>query len=142
MMNTDNYIIASLELHLFFARIMKEHALFLAAGFPCKDSSFIKQSDYYKNQFESLLQNVVRLSDGVISRDAIASNEFVTEFTLTTEMQTQNFTVFRRNQINHNYLPENFYNFNIPRPECQAKNIPFLINRHKPKPDTRCGIIL
>lgn len=98
MINTDNYIISSLELHLFFARIMKEHALFLEAGFPCKDSSFIKQSDYYKNQFESLLQNVVRLSDGVISCDAIASNEFVTEFTLTTEMQTQNFTGISINQ--------------------------------------------
>ena len=32
-MNTDNYVIKSLELHLFFGRIMKEHSLFLKAGF-------------------------------------------------------------------------------------------------------------
>ena len=29
----NDYVISSLELHLFFARIMKEHALFLEAGF-------------------------------------------------------------------------------------------------------------
>lgn len=28
----ENYRKASLELHIFFARIMKEHALFLQAG--------------------------------------------------------------------------------------------------------------
>lgn len=33
----ENYITLSLETHLFFARIIKEHALFLAAGFPCKN---------------------------------------------------------------------------------------------------------
>ena len=32
-----NYIASSLELHLFFARIMKEHALFLETGFQIKD---------------------------------------------------------------------------------------------------------
>ena len=30
-----NYVTDSLEQNLFFARIMKEHALFLEAGFPC-----------------------------------------------------------------------------------------------------------
>lgn len=29
IMNIGNYIVKSLELHLFFGRIMKEHALFL-----------------------------------------------------------------------------------------------------------------
>lgn len=30
-----DYVTLSIETHLFFARIMKEHALFLEAGFPC-----------------------------------------------------------------------------------------------------------
>ncbi len=33
MDKSQNYIIDSLEQHLFFARIMKEHALFLKVGF-------------------------------------------------------------------------------------------------------------
>ena len=33
MFDKARYVVLSLELHLFFARIMKEHALFLKAGF-------------------------------------------------------------------------------------------------------------
>ena len=39
-MYTDNYIVKSLELHLFFGRIMKEHSLFLKAGFTPANTSF------------------------------------------------------------------------------------------------------
>lgn len=39
MINDQRYVILSLELHLFFARIMKEHSLFLEAGFTPKDFS-------------------------------------------------------------------------------------------------------
>lgn len=40
----DNYVVFSIETHLFFARIMKEHSLFLEAGFPCKDTEWIRRS--------------------------------------------------------------------------------------------------
>ena len=39
-----NFEILSLELHLFFARIMKEHSLFLEAGFQGKDCECIKRA--------------------------------------------------------------------------------------------------
>ena len=35
-----NYVTVSLETHLFFERIMKEHAFFLLAGFPEKEEAF------------------------------------------------------------------------------------------------------
>ncbi len=35
----DLYAVLSIETHLFFARIMKEHALFLEAGFPGKNEA-------------------------------------------------------------------------------------------------------
>ncbi|WP_334291621.1 DUF2935 domain-containing protein [Metaclostridioides mangenotii] len=38
MINGQKYVVLSLELHLFFARIMKEHGVFLEAGFTPKDS--------------------------------------------------------------------------------------------------------
>ena len=39
-MDTHNFIEKSLELHLFFGRIMKEHSLFLRAGFTPANNSF------------------------------------------------------------------------------------------------------
>ena len=50
------YVVLSLELHLFFARIMKEHALFLKAGFTPVNKDFINKAEFYKREFESLLR--------------------------------------------------------------------------------------
>lgn len=88
-MYTDNYVIKSLELHLFFARIMKEHALFLKAGFTPADPTFSDKAEYYKQQFEEALSCAVNLSDGIISRSVIDSGEIVTEFTSLAEEQTE-----------------------------------------------------
>ena len=40
----NDYAALSLESHLFFARIMKEHSLFLEAGFPCWEKDFIEEA--------------------------------------------------------------------------------------------------
>ena len=50
----ENYVALSLETHLFFARIMKEHALFLEAGFPCQNRNWIRKADRLREQFEHL----------------------------------------------------------------------------------------
>ncbi len=91
-MNTHNYIIKSLELHLFFGRIMKEHSLFLKAGFTPVNSQFSVKAEFYKNEFENLLNQAVLLSDGVISESVINSGEVVTEFTAIAEKQTEMLT--------------------------------------------------
>lgn len=91
-MNTHNYIIKSLELHLFFGRIMKEHSLFLKAGFTPVNSQFSVKAEFYKNEFENLLNQAVLLSDGVISESVINSGEIVTEFTAIAEKQTEMLT--------------------------------------------------
>lgn len=44
-MRNDHYVVESLELHLFFGRIMKEHALFLRAGSTPADASFSRQTE-------------------------------------------------------------------------------------------------
>lgn len=91
-MYTDNYIVKSLELHLFFGRIMKEHAFFLRAGFTPADPSFSNQAEYYKKEFEHLLCHAVALGNGIVSRDVLRSGELVTEFTALAEKQTAAFT--------------------------------------------------
>ena len=45
----------SLELHLFFARIMKEHSLFLKAGLTPVNTDFARETEYYKKEFERVL---------------------------------------------------------------------------------------
>lgn len=87
-----DYISLSLELHLFFARIMKEHALFLEAGFLAPDEKYKQKSEYVKQQFEALLEEVVCISDGSVRCCILESGEIVTDFTLEAEQKTEKFT--------------------------------------------------
>lgn len=91
-MHMDHYVASSLELHLFFGRIMKEHSLFLWAGFTPANVSFSRQAEFYKKEFEALLCQAIALSDGVISQEVLCSGELVTEFTALAEKQTEFFT--------------------------------------------------
>ncbi len=91
-MNTDNYTAKSLELHLFFGRIMKEHSLFLRAGFTPANPSFSERAEFFKREFEKLLSQAVSLSNGKVSEDVLCSGEVVTEFTALAERQTERFT--------------------------------------------------
>lgn len=79
----------SLETHLFFARIMKEHGLFLEAGFVCADAEWIKKADWFRQQFEELLRDTVQISNGRVSRRILNSGELVTEFTIPAEKCTE-----------------------------------------------------
>lgn len=85
----ENYVILSIETHLFFARIMRERALFLEAGFPCKDEEWIKKADWFREQFENLLRDTLSISNGRINRCVAESNELVTKFTIPAEKRTE-----------------------------------------------------
>lgn len=98
MLSDQRYVVLSLELHLFFARIMKEHALFLEAGFTPKNANLAREADRYKTNFERLLSRAVDLSSGVIRPMVLSSGEIVTDFTLGSEQKTQNFTGIPINQ--------------------------------------------
>ena len=84
-MNKDEYINNSLELHLFFARIMKEHAFFLEVSFMEKDSRLKKIANDFQKLFSDILNEVIILSDGHISRELLESKELVTDYTVDAE---------------------------------------------------------
>lgn len=86
------YVTLSLETHLFFGRIMKEHSLFLLAGFPAKETEFIKRADQFREEFEDGLRKTVMLADGIVSETVLRSGEVVTEFTQKAECQTEKLT--------------------------------------------------
>lgn len=98
-MFSDTYVIKSLELHLFFARIMKEHSLFLEAGFTPANPQFQKRADFFKKEFERVLCRAVELGDGVISREVLCSGELVTQFTPLAEKQTECLTSIQINKM-------------------------------------------
>ncbi len=97
-MCNENYVIKSLELHLFFGRIMKEHSLFLKAGFTPADTNFAEMAEFYKNEFEKLLSCAVSLGDGIVGCDVVNSGELVTEFTRLAEKQTPVLHGYRHRQ--------------------------------------------
>ena len=92
MLSCVEFIKQSLETHLFFGRIMKEHSFFLETGFTPKDAAFTNQADAFRMAFDSLLAETVSLSNGVVSPDVLQSGEVVTQYTLNAEMQSAYFT--------------------------------------------------
>ncbi|MGN6712417.1 MAG: DUF2935 domain-containing protein [Anaerocolumna jejuensis] len=88
----------SLELHMFFGRIMKEHSIFLEAGFTPANPDYSKAADQFKEQFEIVLLNAVNLGNGIITPTVASSGEIVTNYTLGSEQKTQNFTGIAINQ--------------------------------------------
>ncbi|MFA7550114.1 MAG: DUF2935 domain-containing protein, partial [Sedimentibacter sp.] len=59
-----DFVRHSLELHLFFARIMKEHSFFLQVAFTPRDEGYIRKADELRREFDRLLMEVVSLSNG------------------------------------------------------------------------------
>ncbi|MCB2295700.1 DUF2935 domain-containing protein [Clostridium algoriphilum] len=92
MLSSTEFIRQSLEIHLFFARIMKEHSFFLEVGFTPKDSNYIQQADNFRLEFDRLLADTISLSNGVVSPSVLQSGEVITPFTLKAEMATAYFT--------------------------------------------------
>lgn len=91
-MNDQEYIKNSLELHLFFDRILKEHSLFLAASFTEKDTSFKKTASNFQRIFANILNNVVNMANNNISDNFLLAKEIVTNNTLNAENKTSFFT--------------------------------------------------
>lgn len=83
------FVQKSLDLHLFFLRIMKEHSFFLAAGLLPKNRDLLARADELRRSFEGLLARAVDLADGNASPVVLSSGEVVTGKTLPAERQTQ-----------------------------------------------------
>lgn len=92
MISSSDFIKQSLALHLFFGRIMKEHAFFLEAGFMPKDSQFTQRADDFRVALDSMMNDVVALSNGVVNQDVLDSGEVITPYTLQAERATIYYT--------------------------------------------------
>ena len=89
-MNQENYVRLSLELHLFFDRIMKEHSFFLEASFMEKDKELKRMANNFQKSFSNILTRIISLANNNISEKFLMSNEMVTDHTLEAENKTSN----------------------------------------------------
>ncbi|MGE5372749.1 MAG: DUF2935 domain-containing protein [Solirubrobacterales bacterium] len=85
LLSASEFVRHSLDLNLFFLRIMKEHAYFMEANFVPKNADLAKEADGYKNLFDGYLKEAVRLANGNISAGVIDSMEAVTDLTARAE---------------------------------------------------------
>lgn len=92
MLSKEEYTKLSLEYNLFFARIMKEHLIFIEASLPIKNSKLILDVDDLKKDFESFLLEISYLSNRRVSEKVISSNQLVTPYTMNAEMLTEFYT--------------------------------------------------
>ena len=92
MLTSMDFVRQSLEIHLFFARIMKEHSFFLQIGFTPKDANFTRQADAFRMGFDRLLGEAISLSNGVVNPDVLLSGEVITPYTQKAEMASTYFT--------------------------------------------------
>ena len=105
MDRSQDYVIDSLEQHLFFARIMKEHAFFLKVGFLPPNADLAKKSEHLMRKFEELLSRAIALSDCVVRCCVLDSGELFTPFTDCAERKTQQLTgTFINHGLTHNVM--------------------------------------
>ncbi|MEI6100899.1 MAG: DUF2935 domain-containing protein, partial [Eubacteriales bacterium] len=96
-MTVKEFVTMSLELNLFFLRIMKEHSFFLEMGFLPRDAGYARQANVFRLEFERLLADATELAHGQVSSRAIESRQFVTQYTLDAEAVTSFYTGIKFN---------------------------------------------
>lgn len=92
MLSQMEYITMSIDLNLFFQRIMKEHSLFLELGFTPRDSRVAAEAGEFRVGFERLLSETTELAYGIVSDQAVESQQFVTPYTVDAENLTNFYT--------------------------------------------------
>jgi hypothetical protein len=88
-MTREQYIKNSLELNVFYARIFKEHCVALSAA-QKNGETRVQALDRFKVRFELLLTASLEEGLGLIDKDLIENNCFVTPYTYFLEQITQN----------------------------------------------------
>ena len=62
MISRKEFITMSLDLNLFFLRIMKEHSFFLEMGFTQRDKNLADRAGAFRQRFEQLLSRATALA--------------------------------------------------------------------------------
>ena len=97
-MNNKDYIESSLELHLFFDRIMKEHSFFIEVAFTEKNDNLKKVANNFQMAFSNILNRIINLANGNMNTNTLMANDIVTNNTLNAERKTSELSGVNINQ--------------------------------------------
>lgn len=97
-MNNRDYIESSLELHLFFDRIMKEHSFFIEVAFTEKNDNLKKVARNFQMAFSNILNRIINLANGNMNTNTLMTNDIVTNNTLNAERKTSELSGININQ--------------------------------------------
>lgn len=92
MLSNNEFIMISLEINLFFQRLMKEHLFFIEVSLTPAETVHIAEARALKVDFEQLLSETVHYANRAITENVINSNELVTPYTLRAEELTSMLT--------------------------------------------------
>lgn len=92
LISSEVFVKYSMDLNLFFMRIMKEHLIFIEASLPQKNVNIIKEIEVLKNDATRHLEDIISLANGLVSKEAMDSGEFITKYTLPAEGKTEYYT--------------------------------------------------
>jgi hypothetical protein len=91
-MKNDNFVTRSVDLHLFFMRIMKEHMFFIEVAFTPQNFNMQETATKLKERASDFLSRVVLIANNNVSVTAVESGEIVTKHTLNAENATLYYT--------------------------------------------------
>lgn len=133
LLTRPEFIKKSLEINLFFLRIMKEHLIFMEANLPSINEELIEEASILKMSLEMLLEETVNLAFGAVSQGVLDSNELTTPYTLDAEEITSALTGIpidtdiTRKEMNLYHDPDFDYSLELEKAledlNCRAKNL-------------------
>lgn len=111
MLSREEYVQQCLSTHLFWVRIMKEHAIFIEATMPPPGKQLALRADSYKQQYDRYLSTAILLSNGLVTAEVLQSGQLYTKYTEEAEQQAQKFTgiYINRELTRITYRIEPFY---------------------------------
>lgn len=74
MLSREEFIMISLEVNMFFQRIMKEHLFLIETNLQPVEANRIAEANALKQSFAQLLAETVSHADGAVSQEAIQKN--------------------------------------------------------------------
>jgi len=92
LISRKEFVTMSLDLNLFFLRIMKEHSFFLEIGFMPRDRNLAEQAAGFRQGFERLLAEATALANGNVSQQGLSSRQATTQYTVEAERLTGFYT--------------------------------------------------
>ncbi len=92
MLTQREFVTFSIDLNLFFLRIMKEHTLFIELDLTPRDKALGREATGMRAGFDKLLSETIELAHENVSQKTLDSRQLVSQYTLEAERLTSFYT--------------------------------------------------